>query len=63
MDDKTESQGVASCSFQLLGDCRKCTDGPHAAECDSGEFKQENIPVLKQESDDVRAVLCSLLYS
>jgi len=40
------------------------TDGPCTAECDSGdwsaEVKQENLPVVKQEPDDV---WCTLFIS
>jgi len=36
------------------------TDGPCTTECDSGdwsaEVKQENLPVVKQEPDDVRCI-------
>ena len=40
------------------------TDGPCTTECDSGdwsaEVKQENLPVVKQEPDDV---CCTLFIS
>ena len=40
------------------------TDGPSTTECDSGdwsaEVKQENLPVIKQEPDDV---CCTLFIS
>ena len=37
------------------------TDGPFTTECDSGdwsaEVKQENLPVVKQEPDDVCCIV------
>jgi len=37
------------------------TDGPCTTECDSGdwsaEVKQENLPIVKQEPDDVRFIV------
>ena len=41
------------------------TDGPCTTECDSGgwsaEVKQENLPVVKQEPDDVCCIICCIL--
>jgi len=38
------------------------TNGPYGTECDSGdwcdEVKQETLPVVKQEPDDVCYVVC-----
>ena len=45
----------------LTGD----TDGPCTTECDSGdwsaEVKQENLPMVKQEPDDVCCIIYCLL--
>jgi len=45
----------------LTGD----TDGPCTTECDSGdwsaEVKQENLPVVKEEPDDVCCIIYCLL--
>ena len=68
-DSMTGEDTASSCrSADVTGDsCRlefieivpltRDTDGPCTTECDSGdwsaEVKQENLPVVKQEPDDV----------
>jgi len=68
---KTESDGIPdemtddSCRLEYIEivPLTRDTDGPCTTECDSGdwsaEVKQENLPVVKQEPDDVCCIVKS----
>ena len=53
MSSDNDLKVVSSLSFPLTRD----TDGPCTTECDSGDWSaevtEENLPVVKQEPDDV----------
>ena len=68
MSEFTEQRMLAeetddSCRLEVIEivPITRDTDGPFTTECDSGdwsaEVKQENLPVVKQEPDDVCCIV------